>query len=188
MKVGEESDERTVIFKILDLLVFVLCSLLFTIRDKNSLLFQLTVRRSDQSQSPFCSISSAADLSAVGAAGGTTSDVISPPALVTMLPADAESKQLEFLDFSSQISVEPQMPDQEADEETTGNAAQYPMTSLLDAEIDNKLMFSPLPSAMSAMSTLKWPLTEAEDALVTRVLHGPSRRRRLPVFTEFCSE
>ncbi|CAD5193394.1 unnamed protein product [Musa acuminata subsp. malaccensis] len=106
------------------------------------------------------------------AAGVTTRNVAPPAAINNHLTADADYQRL-IIPAPNQASPA-----------ASAGAMAAPST----AEADCKQQTTPLSSPQSTEPSFQWPMTEAEDDQISRILYGPSQRRRLPVFTQFCPE
>ncbi|XP_020104341.1 mRNA decay activator protein ZFP36-like [Ananas comosus] len=59
---------------------------------------------------------------------------------------------------------------------------------ILTSKAESSLAPTPHASLPPPDSTFAWPPSEEEDTYITRVLYGPSSRRRLPVFADICPE
>uniref|UniRef100_A0A6V7QQX5 C3H1-type domain-containing protein n=1 Tax=Ananas comosus var. bracteatus TaxID=296719 RepID=A0A6V7QQX5_ANACO len=59
---------------------------------------------------------------------------------------------------------------------------------ILTSKAESSLAPTPHTSLPPPDSTFAWPPSEEEDEYITRVLYGPSSRRRLPVFADICPE
>ncbi|CAL9079491.1 hypothetical protein MUK42_27281 [Musa troglodytarum] len=106
------------------------------------------------------------------AAGVTTRNVAPSAAMNNQLTSDADYQRL-IIPAPNQASPA-----------ASAGAMAAPST----AEADCKQQTTPLSSPQSTEPSFQWPMTEAEDDQISRILSGPSQRRRLPVFTQFCPE
>ncbi|RWW32001.1 hypothetical protein BHE74_00010369 [Ensete ventricosum] len=138
---------------------------------------QVPATRSGRSRTQFGSLlPSASSSSAVydaAAAGVTTRNVAPPAAMNNHLTADA--------DYQRVIIPAPK--------QASPVASARAMAASSTAEVDCKQQTTPLSSPLSTTEpSFQWPMTEAADDQIRRTLYGPSQRRRLPVFTQFCAE
>lgn len=143
---------------------------------KHPVAFQVPAMRSGRSRTQFGSLlPSAASSYAVydaPAAGVTTRNVAPSAAMYNQLPEDADYQRL-IIPALNQASPA---------------ASAVAMAAPSTAEADCKQQTTPLSSPQSTEPSFQWPMTEAEDDQISRILYGPSQRRRLPVFTQFCPE